>query len=297
MGFKEFYYSFWQNIDKKNNITYNKKTKALPNDIKHVKNISYGDHGDYNKLDLFYPKKCHKKLPVIVNFHGGGYVSGDKKFSEEFCAEYAKAGFAVINANYRLMAKDVDFMASLSDAYDALKFSIKMLKKYDIALTDDIILMGDSSGAHIASLLACINSSRILREIYKFNRTFKIKACIFNSPVFEMHKVKLFPFPTQFKDKLSYYSLTSAIKQLKSNFPPCVVISSKYDPLRSQTDRFIKACNKKNINVKLVPIDILKDLGHSANITYFKVKKSIKINNAVREHIKNLLKSECEEKN
>ena len=38
--------------------------------------------------------------PVIVSFHGGGWVYGDKNVYQFYCMELAKRGFAVVNYSY-----------------------------------------------------------------------------------------------------------------------------------------------------------------------------------------------------
>ena len=58
-----------------------KRDKGLqtPPDVERKDNLSYGPHGKWDLLDVYYPKGTQGKLPVIVNIHGGGWVYGTKE--------------------------------------------------------------------------------------------------------------------------------------------------------------------------------------------------------------------------
>ena len=57
-------------------------------------------------LDIYLPAvKRHKKLPVLVFVHGGGFSGGDKQGTAAICAKIAMQGFAVVSINYWLTLK------------------------------------------------------------------------------------------------------------------------------------------------------------------------------------------------
>ena len=65
-----------------------KRDKAipLPEGITQCRNISYGSHGKWNLLDVYYPDGTTAPLPTIVSIHGGGYVYGNKEiYKRVFC--------------------------------------------------------------------------------------------------------------------------------------------------------------------------------------------------------------------
>ena len=51
---------------------------TTPADIARTDNIAYGTDEKWHLLDLYRPKDTEEKLPVIVSFHGGGWVYGTK---------------------------------------------------------------------------------------------------------------------------------------------------------------------------------------------------------------------------
>ena len=58
-------------------------------------------------------------LPVVVNFHGGGWVSGDSRQSEWWCSSVAAhAGVVVVSVDYRL-APEHPFPTAAEDCYAA----------------------------------------------------------------------------------------------------------------------------------------------------------------------------------
>lgn len=87
---------------------------STPNDIVRFDNLIYGTDAQWQRLDVYRPKKLGGGLPVIVSVHGGGWVYGDKERYQFYCMNLAQRGFAVINYTYRL-APEFPFPAALED--------------------------------------------------------------------------------------------------------------------------------------------------------------------------------------
>ena len=95
----------------------------------------------------------HEKLPVLLYFHGGGFVIGSVQTHDILCRELARlAGCAVISVDYRL-APEHAFPAAFDDAFAALQW----LKNEGAQLGLDVDRMavgGDSAGGTMAASLA-----------------------------------------------------------------------------------------------------------------------------------------------
>lgn len=90
-----------------------------PNGVHVLTDLPYGIPDQLRKLDLYRPETQHEPLPVIIDFHGGGLYHGDKQ--NTMCRDMylAKYGFAVVNANYRLVPQ-IGFQGQLHDALTQL---------------------------------------------------------------------------------------------------------------------------------------------------------------------------------
>ena len=51
---------------------------TAPPEIERFDDIKYGADDTWQVLDVYRPKALSGKLPVIVSFHGGVWVYGDK---------------------------------------------------------------------------------------------------------------------------------------------------------------------------------------------------------------------------
>jgi acetyl esterase/lipase len=111
------------------------------------RDIAYGAAA----VDVYAPKSA-TAAPVIVWFHGGALLEGDKKDEAEIATRFADAGFVTIVPNYRL-SPAVAHPAHVQDAAAALAWSIANASKYggDPAR---VFVGGYSAGAYLAALLA-----------------------------------------------------------------------------------------------------------------------------------------------
>ena len=68
-------------------------------DVVCVKDIPYGE-GKRQKADLYYRPEIlndGKNHPLVVYFHGGGFIKGDKNYRKSICEFYANEGYFVYN--------------------------------------------------------------------------------------------------------------------------------------------------------------------------------------------------------
>ena len=90
------------------------KGLETPSGITRFDDITYGPESTCNRLDVYRPTNAGGKLPVIISFHGGGWVYGDKERYQYYCMNIALRGFAVVNFTYRL-APEYHHPAGLED--------------------------------------------------------------------------------------------------------------------------------------------------------------------------------------
>lgn len=92
------------------------------------------------------------KLPVVLFFHGGGWVVGSIQTHDQMCRELAlHSGCAILSVGYRL-APEHPFPAAVDDAEAALIWVQAHAKEHDL---DDgqLAVAGDSAGGNIAAAL------------------------------------------------------------------------------------------------------------------------------------------------
>lgn len=125
-----------------------------PEDIRRIDRIPYGPDARWNTLDVYRPRGKAGKLPVIVNIHGGGYVYGSTKQYQFYCMGLAQRGFAVVSFNYHLAPK-YKFPTPVRDTNLVMEWICRKAEIYGFD-TDNVVIVGDSAGAQLASQYAVI---------------------------------------------------------------------------------------------------------------------------------------------
>ena len=117
-----------------------------------LNNVSYVECEDsLQKLDIFFPVQKNNS-PVIIFFHGGGWIHGDKESLAGVGKRFAENGIVFVSANYRLSPK-VKHPDHVEDAASTVKWVWDNINGIG-GDTSKIFLAGHSAGAHLASLLA-----------------------------------------------------------------------------------------------------------------------------------------------
>ncbi|MGC9941694.1 MAG: GDSL-type esterase/lipase family protein [Verrucomicrobiota bacterium] len=114
------------------------------------KDIEYANvDGHSLKLDLYVPANVPAPVPLIVDVHGGGWMSLDK--NEMIARGMIQHGFAVASIDYRLSEVAI-FPAQIYDCKAAVRWLRAHAGEYGYN-PDKIGAWGDSAGGHLVSLL------------------------------------------------------------------------------------------------------------------------------------------------
>ena len=113
--------------------------------MKYIPNLEYKKN---LYLDLFLPdEEC---FSLIVHFHGGGLVEGDKGDTYEYVKHLVSKGYGVATANYSLLP-DHKYPSFILDAADAVKYVKDFVPKY--GKIKDLMISGQSAGAYLTLML------------------------------------------------------------------------------------------------------------------------------------------------
>jgi acetyl esterase len=140
-----------------------------------------------HRLDLYEPEgHAAGTTPVLMVFHGGGFIRGDKSERENAGFYFARAGFTVVVPNYRL-APAHRWPAGAEDVVAALTWMKSRLQAQS-ATPPPVFLIGESAGA------AHVGTAVLLR---RFQRTggpatgLGIAGAVLVSGVYNVHMEKL----------------------------------------------------------------------------------------------------------
>lgn len=229
------------------------KDIPLPLGITECRNISYGSHGKWSLLDVYYPNAAKEPLPTIVSIHGGGYVYGTKEIYRRYGMDMARRGFAFVNFNYRL-APRWKFPAPLWDTNSVMEWVCKNAARYHLD-PNRIILVGDSAGAQLASQYAAIATNPEYAAL--FNMTvpeIKLRALGLNCGMYD---------PAAFVGDMTGIAMDylgkgfdttdprlQVLDAIGESYPPAFITTAHYDFLRAHAQPMCELLTSRGIRAE-----------------------------------------------
>ena len=108
---------------------------------------------------FYAPEGSGDTPPVVMYFHGGGWVLGNLDTHDGTCRELARAsGSAVLSVDYRL-APEARYPAAAEDCYDACIWAEAHAQHLGIDATR-MAVAGDSAGGNLAAAVAVMARDR-----------------------------------------------------------------------------------------------------------------------------------------
>ena len=252
-----------------------KRDKAipLPAGITQCRNISYGSHGKWNLLDVYYPNGTTHPLPTIVSIHGGGYVYGNKEIYRRYGMDMARRGFAFVNFNYRLAPK-WRFPAPLWDTNSVMEWICKNAVRYHLD-PKQIILVGDSAGAQLASQYAAIATNPEYASTFPMRLPdITIRALGLNCGMYDPKAFVGNGVSGVAKDYLGRHFDPAdprllVLEAIGTNYPPAHITTAHHDFLKDNAQPMFEFLSEKGIPCKLDCYGSEEDktVGHVFHVT------------------------------
>ncbi len=104
-------------------------------------------------IRIYWPPTDHAAPPVVLFFHGGGFVVGDLDTHDGTCRQHAVGASAVVvSVEYRL-APEHPYPAAIDDAWAATQWVAAHGSEMG-ADTSRLAVAGDSAGGNISAVIA-----------------------------------------------------------------------------------------------------------------------------------------------
>ena len=191
-------------------------------------------------------------LPMILYFHGGGFIMGSIEDHDPLCGKLAdECGAVVVAPEYRL-APEHPFPACIEDAVSTAEWAVEHAAEYG-GDPGRMIAGGDSSGANISAALALLARDGKAPKISGLILFYGTYGCIdieesasaktygqggYVLPVKAIEKMMELYIPEDI-DPDDYRLYPGKAKDL-SDMPPSIIVSGELDPLRDDGEEFAR---------------------------------------------------------
>jgi acetyl esterase len=196
-----------------------------------------------------YQPVDEKDLPVIVYFHGGGFVISSVETHDKVCRRIARDNRAiVISVDYRL-APEYKFPIPVHDCYDATVWVTKNAKIHQ-GDVKQLVVMGDSAGGNLATAVSLmsrdLDGPKIKAQVLIYPTTDGHMSCESIDTYAEgylLTKKTIQWFVNHYQSKkedLDSPYLSMLLAEDLSNLPPAFVSTAEYDPLKDEGRKYAK---------------------------------------------------------
>ena len=196
--------------------------------------------------------------PVVVYYHGGGWVLGSHISDEPLCRDLCnRADVAVVSFNYR-HAPEARFPAAVDDAWAALQWTAANIDALG-GVPGKIAVAGWSAGANLAAVVA---------QIARDNNGPALSGQLLLTPVTDgsqqsashhengdgyiLTKALMEWFWNHYADVDDRTKPTASplLASSLANLPPAMIVTAQFDPLRDEGNAYARALADAGVQVK-----------------------------------------------
>lgn len=208
---------------------------------------------------LYVPSADGRPRPLVVFYHGGGWVVGGLDTHDTTCRFLARELDALVLAvDYRL-APEHPFPAAVDDAVAAFQWAVREAG----ALSGDparIVVAGDSAGGNLAAVVAQLardaGGARPAAQLLVYpatdlttkRRSFQLFSTGFflSERDVDWYKTRYAPDPSGWRDP----RLSPLLGDLRG-LPPAVVATAGFDVLRDEGEEYARRLKDAGVRVEL----------------------------------------------
>jgi acetyl esterase len=226
--------------------TLNVARPSLPEQVEAIRHLLIPGPKDDILARVYYPSE-DRNLPVIVYFHGGGWVIANLDVYEPSCRALSNAAEAIVVSVAYRQAPEHKCPAAVEDAYAATNWIMENAAQLG-GDPSRVALAGESAGGNLATV-AC--------QIVKENGGRMPVAQLLIYPVTDARggyrsyeeNVNSAPLKTSMMSWFLKHYLKTDLQKLEkyvspilaedlSGLPPAIVITAEFDPLRDEGEAY-----------------------------------------------------------
>ena len=217
-----------------------------------------GPHGDI-PLRIYTPATGEAPWPVVVHYHGGGWVIGSIETHDAACRDLAAAAEVVIvSVDYRL-SPEHPFPEPLDEAYAALEWAAA--KAADLGVdASRLAVAGDSAGGNLAAAVCLVARDRggppIAFQLLVYpatDLTMSQPSVVENGEGYLLSDDDMRYFTGHYLgDADPRDPLASPLHaEDLTGLPPALVLTAEFDPLRDEGEAYAERLREAGVPVEL----------------------------------------------
>ena len=230
-----------------------------PVEVAKVENRKIPGPGGEIPIRIYTPQGGSSPRPVIVYYHGGGWVIGTLETHDPLCRHLAKeTGAVVVSVDYRL-APEHKFPAGPEDCYAATRWASEHAAEIG-ADPKRLAVGGDSAGGNLAAAVSLMARDRgkpaIALQLLIYPVTehgYETASYRENAKGLLLEKDSMVWFWNHYlaspADGQNPYASPLRARDLKG-LPPAMVVTAEFDPLRDEGEAYAKRLREAGVTVK-----------------------------------------------
>ena len=212
---------------------------------------------------LYRPEDADDATPVLVYFHGGGFVIGDLDTHDQTCRRLCRGASAtVLSVDYRL-APEHPFPAGMDDAVASVRWAVEHLGSEGGAEgAQRVAVGGDSAGAALATACARELPELVSAQVLLYpttdpfgehpSRVENAQGYFLDQPTMEWFFAHY--LGGQDAHEVDHPRL-SPLRADPTGLAPALVVTAEFDPLRDEGEAYAAALTAAGVAVDAVRYD------------------------------------------
>ena len=213
------------------------------------------------RLRFYRPDKDREsgRLPLLIFYHGGGWVIGDIDTHDFLCRQLTNAvGCAVLSVDYRL-APEHKFPAAVDDSMEAMRWAFANADQLDVDVAR-VAVGGDSAGGNLSAVMAIYARDGLLPSIrYQMliypctDLTMTRRSYDVDEEGLPLSTKTMFWFRDHYlrgvEDEVDWRASPLFAPSLKG-VAPAYVMTVGFDPLADEGDAYVRRLRQAGVEVE-----------------------------------------------
>ncbi len=208
---------------------------------------------------LYVPTDAQPNGPILLFFHGGGWIYGDLDSHDPTCRFLAeRSGVRVLSVAYRL-APEHPWPAAYEDALESLRWLVKNAESLD-ADPARIAVGGDSAGATLATTTAIDAAHEGLPVAFQLlvypgtdmrggypSRELFGEGTMLTTGFIDLARESYVPDPALWEDP----RVSPLLAEIPDGLAPAYIATAGFDPLRDEGEAYARKLADAGVPVEL----------------------------------------------